>query len=476
MLVILFGPSGVGKTSLIRVLERDKRYHILRTVTTRPPRMEEDDRLSVGDSEYDQMRSGGRIIPTSTVFGHRYALEREHLEDALGDREAVYLVDFALENWQDIDTFSGYKLGILVLPPSRDELVRRLSGRGHGSRAEDSLSQYEFCLQAQANGLPAIVGDKVVINGTLRETAGKIEAIISRHKSNGHHRPESGFLSQDMMAAALNGDRIFERGTWSSDCIHPASYGLRIDSEGAVSSARHEATTGKRDYRIVKASSSAGYFELAPGDSALLYSVEHFKLAPDILAITLPRGLLVAQSLSPGGSYVDPGFTGRFCIPVTNSSGRIVRVPAGIQATRVLFFQLPRPVPRAWSAADATSLRSELESFPSMITITPNQLRSTTSPQLLMRIRAESPGGPETAELIQRMQRYLYGLLGLAITWPAALLIANSGVVHRGLGRIFKDSSSFAGNVLAGLVTALIVGAVAWMSARFGSKRRKSLL
>jgi guanylate kinase len=457
VLVILFGPAGVGKTSITRSLVRDAGYHALMTYTTRKPRIEEDDRKSLTDASYDADVASKQIVSTSQVFGHRYGLSRAQLAEALSDLEKVYLVDFALENIQDIASFSGHKLGILVMPPSEDELRQRLIGRGHESRVEPSLAQLHYCQDMQISGLPVLIGDRVVVNRSLRETAAEIQRLVetSTFRAGGSVSRATSFLTDSQIEEALRAGEIFERGTWSTSSVHQASYGLRIDSIAHVSTGSSESVTGERRYEVMHAID--GHFELAPGDSALLQSVERFDLSPGILGIVIPRGLLVANSLAPGSSYVDPGFKGYFTIPVTNVSGRIIRLPAGMEAARVLFAELEHVVGKPWSSADATSLRSELAALPGRLPISVSALRELKDDALLTRIRGEAPLGPETAEALERTRRGVILGVAFALVWPIALLLANTPQVQAYFAKVFSDSAAFVSNIAAGLATSLIL-------------------
>lgn len=462
MLVILFGPSGVGKTSLSRLLERDAGYHALMTYTTRLPRVDEDDRKSLSENEYDDAVSSKQIVSTSHAFGFRYGLNRAQLEESLNDLEKVYLVDFALENLADIDTFRGHKIGVLVLPPDLDELERRLTGRGQANRVQAALGQYRYCQELNESGLPALIDGRVVINRSLGETAHRIQEMIERatlHGGGSISRTGS-FLTDTQIMRALRGGEIFDRDTWSVESVHQASYGLRIDGEAQVSAAAVEAETGKRSYLHVKARD--GFIELSPGDTALLQSVERFNLHPRILGLVVPRGLLVANSLAPGSSYVDPGYKGFFTMPVTNVSGRVVQLPVGTEAARVMFAELDHVVGRPWSAADATSLKSELTATPGSPIVSRSQLRSMRSPALTARIRSESPLGKEMAEALDRGRRERLIILSLAVIWPIALIIVNEDSVRVHFAGVFSGASAVAGNVVAGLITTLAAFVINW--------------
>jgi guanylate kinase/deoxycytidine triphosphate deaminase len=457
VLVVLFGPSGVGKSSLIKVLSSQYGYDVVRTVTTRPPRASDEDRTSVSDEEYLRLAEDGAIVPMTTVFGHKYALEQANLRTALASRTHVYLLDFALENVQDISALGGNVLGVLVMSPSESELKDRLLRHGRDDRVVESIRQHSYCLANIKKGLPVLIGDRVVVNGELKIASDTINRLISTATGQRDYGDHFGFMDDMELLRSLNEGVLFERGTWSEDCIHQASYGLRIDTEAQVSRAASESLTGRRDYQILRVGGiHPPHFELAPGDTALFYSAESFQLRPNILAITVPRGFLVAQSLSPGASYVDPGFTGKFCIPITNTSSRVVRVPAEIQAVRVLFFRLQRDVDKAWSPADATSLKSELDAAPGTQMHTAEELRNHSLRKLVQLLREEGQGGAQSAELFSRLNIHLVFVAAIAATWPVALQLFNSDGVQNGLAKIFTDGSSFIGNVLAGIVTAVL--------------------
>lgn len=472
MLVVLFGPSGVGKTSLIRILVRKHGYRILRTYTTRPPRGVDDDRHSVSEEEFADLESSGVITSTSTVFNYRYGAEKKSLQESLTNGNPRYLVDFALENWQDIAAFGGSMVGVLVLPPSKAELTRRLLAQNRQSRLDESLRQLAYCTNAAKHGLPSTIGNRVVVNGNLSLACDQIHLLINEANSgaisSGEHS-NAGFMADFEILEAVERGEIFERGTWSASQIHQASYGLRFD-DAMVSAAEIESLHGQREYKVVDMGKGT-VLELRPGDSALLYSIEAFRLPADIVAFTLPRGLLVAQSLAPGASYVDPGFSGRFCVPVTNTSNRIVRLSGGLEIARTLFFRLNNAVRNPWSAADATSLKTALEAAPGKVVRSSDELKRMSASELLLSLKAALPAGGEFGEIANRARRLFALVLATAIVWPVALLVMNSRPVQKSLSDLVSTGSTgFIGNVIAGLLTTVIVSIIAWWSKRLRNR------
>ncbi|PPJ30650.1 hypothetical protein C5F51_09380 [Nocardia nova] len=463
----------------MRALCRKEGYRIVKSVTTRPPRGEEDDRRSVSDDEFRQLDESGEFISTSTIFNHRYALHRAGLDAALNPGSPVYVVDFALENWQDIAAFDGAMMGILVMPPSEEELKRRLRSQARVKRIDDAVDQYRFCLESIENGLPPIVGDRIVINEDILTAISSVSSLVQpvAGPQARMERPEEdavGFMDDRDIRRAMERGELFERGTWSHENVHQASYGLRLDSEVMLATVSAEAASGRRDYRVVQVREGEG-IRLNPGDTALLYSAEHFRLPADTLALTIPRGLLVAQSLLAGASYADPGFSGRFCVPVTNGSARIVTLQPGLEIVRVLFFRLGRDVQRAWSAADATSLRAFVESAPSDAPISEDELRTMSTQQLLETAQRRSNSAPVAKQLTLRLRRLYVIAMGAAVLWPVMLQFVNSDFVRRWLvSRHFGGAgvAGFIGNIAAGIVTAVLIWGFSVVSQRVRRPRR----
>jgi len=141
------GPSGSGKTSLCDKLAAElpfARRSI--SVTTRPPRQGESDGshyIFVDPEAFKEMERQDRFLETAMVFGHWYGTPLEPVESALA--EGLVMV-------MDIDTVGAgsvkSKLGergvrVFVMPPSLEELERRLKGRkqNHASDLERRLQE-----------------------------------------------------------------------------------------------------------------------------------------------------------------------------------------------------------------------------------------------------------------------------------------------------------------------------------------------
>lgn len=202
---------------------------------------------------------------------------------------------------------------------------------------------------------------------------------------------------------------------------------------------------------------------LDPGDNALLFTIEHLRIPPDILAITLPRGLFVGSSLSPGASYIDPGFSDFFCFPVTNTSGRVVRIPYGTELARTLFFHLGTRVDRTYSPNEVTDLITELESLPASGVRSVEQCRAASTNELISTIQGSLTGGAAISELLIRMRYRQVLFLVAAIVWPLALLIADSAPVQRTLKQLGSNESGMLGHVAAGVLVAAILALGPWL-------------
>jgi len=142
-LFVLSGPSGVGKTTIVRaLLRRVAGLEFSVSCTTRPPRPGERDGRDyhfISQEEFAELVEAGEFLEWAEVYGHRYGTLRAEVERRLSQGKSVLL---------DIDTRGarlirrrGRRLGlplrfIFILPPSKGELERRIERRRSESGRE----------------------------------------------------------------------------------------------------------------------------------------------------------------------------------------------------------------------------------------------------------------------------------------------------------------------------------------------------
>jgi guanylate kinase len=135
-LFVITAPSGAGKTSLIDALVGDDpSLKLSISYTTRAPRPGEKNGVDyhfVDDPTFLAMRSRGDFLESAEVHGHRYGTSKRVITEALAKGE-----DLILEiDWQgarQVRAIYPDCVGIFILPPSIEELERRMRARGQDS-------------------------------------------------------------------------------------------------------------------------------------------------------------------------------------------------------------------------------------------------------------------------------------------------------------------------------------------------------
>jgi guanylate kinase len=166
LLIVLSSPSGAGKSTISRLLlEAEPDVSISVSATTRPKRPGETDDVDyhfVDDAEFDRMIAAGEFVEWANVFNHRYGTPKAPVKQVLREgRDILFDIDWQGSRQLEPD-FGEHLVTIFLLPPSMEELERRLVSRGTDSaeviadrmrRAADEINhwaEYEYVLVNQA--------------------------------------------------------------------------------------------------------------------------------------------------------------------------------------------------------------------------------------------------------------------------------------------------------------------------------------
>lgn len=166
-LLVLAGPTAVGKgTVAARIREENPDIHLSISATTRSPRPGEVDGQHyyfVDDAEFDRMIADGELLEWATVHNtHRYGTPRRPIDEALKAGKTV-LLEIDLQGARQVKAAEPSATLVFLLPPSWDELVNRLVGRGTENAEERArrLRTAKVELAAQSEFDYRVVNDQV---------------------------------------------------------------------------------------------------------------------------------------------------------------------------------------------------------------------------------------------------------------------------------------------------------------------------
>ena len=189
LLIVLSSPSGAGKSTIARMLlEADNEVTISVSATTRPRRPGEVDDVDyhfVDDSTFEQMVDNGDFAEWAYVFDHRYGSPKEPIKEALKIGHDI-LFDIDWQGTQQLRGAFGTDLvRIFVLPPSMQELERRLRSRGTDS---------EDVIESRMRRAASEIGhwgeyDYVLINEDMEECLTEVRTIIEAERLRRDRRP-----------------------------------------------------------------------------------------------------------------------------------------------------------------------------------------------------------------------------------------------------------------------------------------------
>ncbi len=177
-LVVLAGPTAVGKGTLVRAL-RDRYPDVWVSVsaTTRAPRPGEVDGVDyhfIGDDDFDRMIEDHALLEWATVHNsHRYGTPRQPVDQALAaGRPCILEID--LQGARQVRETMPEAHFVFLAPPSWDELVRRLVGRG----TEDEEQRRRRLHTAKTELAAEAEFDQTIINDNLDDAVRALARIV----------------------------------------------------------------------------------------------------------------------------------------------------------------------------------------------------------------------------------------------------------------------------------------------------------
>jgi len=182
LMLVLSSPSGAGKSTISRaLLEREPDISMSVSVTTRPMRPGEvdgEDYIFMNQAKFDDMVAGGAFLEHATVFDNSYGTPRAPVEKILGQgRDVLFDVDW--QGTQQLGKNARADLvSVFILPPSVEELERRLHTRAQDSdevvRKRMAKATSEMSHWAEY--------DYIVVNEDVDDSVAQVRAILAAER------------------------------------------------------------------------------------------------------------------------------------------------------------------------------------------------------------------------------------------------------------------------------------------------------
>ncbi|MBR2735047.1 MAG: guanylate kinase [Clostridia bacterium] len=203
VLIVLSGPSGTGKDSILKELKKIRDdFEISISCTTRSPRTGEidgKDYYFLTKSEFMNKVDAGDMLEWATFCGNYYGTPKHELEDRLNAGINIIL-EIEVQGAEQVIKNSSEAVSIFVLPPSVQILKERLKNRG-----SDSLDAIEMRTREAAREISLAENyDYVVVNDDLKKCASDISKIIDCEKLKTVHR-------KNIIKEVLKDERIISR-------------------------------------------------------------------------------------------------------------------------------------------------------------------------------------------------------------------------------------------------------------------------
>ena len=183
-LIVISGPSGVGKTTIVHKVREELDAIFSVSATTRPKSSREVDGVDyyfISPTRFEEMVQENAFLEHAEVFRcHRYGTLKEPVEKVLGDGKLI-LLDIDVQGGVQVHKNMEQSLRFFILPPDEDELLRRLTERGRDD-ADSIERRFSEAKQEIAFARQSGAYEFFIVNDDLDLAVAETVAIIRQYQ------------------------------------------------------------------------------------------------------------------------------------------------------------------------------------------------------------------------------------------------------------------------------------------------------